>query len=276
MADKVSFKVGATNLRGKRAAFTPHPNRLVSAVIGNRQKLQALHMEKRIFIKRLKSDHSSNPVVIISERTPPKKVAFNPATDLRERIRYLRVLLDTKVHACVPIKFIDDELSPGLSSGGELNVIRSEVELLVDASAIPSELVVSLANANVDDIIKLSSVNLPEHARPVESDDVPLAVIKIPKGGDPASLGEEIDVRTQPHVSYQNSQSLDVRPLDPDAMNEVNVVQKSIDEDAFEDLILGVASDVVRIRCQNLLGKPSDHIKYILKCVSSATERNGV
>ena len=65
----------------------------------------------------------------------------------------------------IPVKFINEELSPGLKRGGVLNIVRRKVELRCPTDNIPKELVVDLNDLDIG-AIKISSINLPEDITP--------------------------------------------------------------------------------------------------------------
>ncbi|HCH57413.1 MAG TPA: 50S ribosomal protein L25, partial [Rhodospirillaceae bacterium] len=71
--------------------------------------------------------------------------------------------------------------SPGLRSGGVLNVVRYEVEVLCTADNIPPELSLQLAGLEIGDSIHASSVTLPDGVEFVISDrDFTIATIAAP------------------------------------------------------------------------------------------------
>ena len=65
--------------------------------------------------------------------------------------------------------------------GGVLNIVRRKIELKCAAENIPAEIVVDLANKEMNESIHISSVKLPEGAKPVISDrDFTIATIAAP------------------------------------------------------------------------------------------------
>ena len=61
----------------------------------------------------------------------------------------------------VPVRFVDEEESPGITRGGVVNIVRHDLELICDAAEIPEEIVISLKNFDVGDSIHISAVQLP-------------------------------------------------------------------------------------------------------------------
>jgi large subunit ribosomal protein L25 len=79
--------------------------------------------------------------------------------------------------------------------GGVLNIVRRKIELRCAAENIPSEIIVDLANREMNESIHISAVKLPEGAKPIISDrDFTIATIAAPtvvKEPEPAAAGTE-------------------------------------------------------------------------------------
>ena len=95
----------------------------------------------------------------------------------------------------MPVRFVDEELSPGIKRGATINIVRHEVELVVDAGNIPDEIVISLAGRDVPDSIHISQVTLPAGTTPAITDrDFTIATIAAPsamRSADDAAAGVE-------------------------------------------------------------------------------------
>jgi large subunit ribosomal protein L25 len=134
----------------------------------------------------LSTGHFMNTVVMIDfrgkpQRTLPKAVDFHPVTSRPIHVDFLRIGEHTKVHVAVPMRFDDEEDSPGLKRGGVLNVVVHELELVCDAANIPNEIHVSLAGLEIGDSIHISAVKLPDGVTPANTDeDFTVATIVAP------------------------------------------------------------------------------------------------
>ncbi|MBA4048331.1 MAG: 50S ribosomal protein L25, partial [Sphingomonas sp.] len=114
-------------------------------------------------------------------RTLPKDVAFDPVTDRPVHADFLRIGEHSTVTVEVPVRFTDEALSPGIKRGGVLNIVRHELELIVDAAMIPDDVEVSLKGFDVGDSIHISSVTLPNGAKSAIDDrDFTIATIVAP------------------------------------------------------------------------------------------------
>ena len=110
-----------------------------------------------------------------------RDVQLDPVSDVPIHADFLRVTAATQINVEVPVHFINEETSPGLKRGGVLNVVRHTIEILSRADAIPSELIVDLAIADIGDSIHISQIDMPEGATPAIADrDFTIATIAAP------------------------------------------------------------------------------------------------
>ncbi len=151
-------------------------------------------MEKENFLSKiikLKIDGKEENVL-------PKDISFDVITDEPIHIDFLRVVKGSSVIIEIPVKFINNEKSPGLKRGGVLNIVRRKVELKCPSENIPSELIVDLDGVDIGHSFKISSIKLPENVLPtITGRDFVIAtvaaptVIKEPEKPAEAAEGEE-------------------------------------------------------------------------------------
>jgi large subunit ribosomal protein L25 len=89
-----------------------------------------------------------------------QEISQNPVTDKLEHIDFLRVNEKTKVTIEVPVKFINESLSPGIKRGGVLNVVRYTVEVICPVSKIPEVFEFNLDGLEIGDSIHISHTNI--------------------------------------------------------------------------------------------------------------------
>jgi len=125
-------------------------------------------------IIRIKIDDKSINVL-------PRDVSFDPISDDPIHIDFLRIVKGAKVILEIPVKFINNENSPGLKRGGVLNIVRRNIELICPTENIPTELVVDLDGLEIGTSIKISSINLPENVKPtIQGRDFVIATVAAP------------------------------------------------------------------------------------------------
>jgi large subunit ribosomal protein L25 len=99
-------------------------------------------------------------------RVIPREVQLDPVKDLPVHVDFQRVGASGKIRVNVPVKFINEALSPGLKRGGVLNIVRHEVEVICPADAIPAVFEFNLEGLEIGRSIHISAVKMPEGVRP--------------------------------------------------------------------------------------------------------------
>ena len=70
----------------------------------------------------------------------------------------------------MPVRFDNEEASPGLKRGGVLNIVQHDLELVCDAADIPDEIHIDVTGLEIGDSIHISDVKLPKGAKPAIDD----------------------------------------------------------------------------------------------------------
>ena len=89
-----------------------------------------------------------------------QEISQNPVTDQLEHVDFLRVNDKTKVTIEVPVKFINESLSPGIKRGGVLNVVRYSVEVVCPVNKIPEAFEFNLDGLEIGDSIHISHTKI--------------------------------------------------------------------------------------------------------------------
>ena len=115
------------------------------------------------------------------EKVLPRDVAYHVTTNEPIHLDLMRIVSGAKIVIEIPVKFINNNDSPGLKRGGVLNIVRRKVELKCPADNIPEDIIIDLAGTDIGTSIKISSVKLPENVLPVISDrDFVIATVAAP------------------------------------------------------------------------------------------------
>ncbi len=110
-----------------------------------------------------------------------REVQVDPVRDLPIHVDLMRVDENTRIDVAIPVRFKNEDLSPGIKRGGVLNIVRHTVELYCPATAIPEFLEMSLEGLDIGDSIHISAFKLPEGVTPVITDrDFTVATIAAP------------------------------------------------------------------------------------------------
>ena len=114
------------------------------------------------------------------QKVLPRNISFDTVTDEPIHIDLMRIVKGGKIILEIPVKFINNELSPGLKRGGVLNIVRRKVELKCPTENIPTELIVDLEGLDIGTSIKISSINLPESVTPtIQGRDFVIATVAV-------------------------------------------------------------------------------------------------
>ena len=143
MSEQLTLPAEARDRAGKGASRALRRDGRVPAVVyGDKKEPLSVHVEEKLLAKMLSTGHFMNSVVMVDvggkpNRTLPKAVEFHPVTSRPIHVDFLRIGEHSKVTVAVPVRFDNEEASPGLKRGGVLNVVQHDLELVCDAAAHP-------------------------------------------------------------------------------------------------------------------------------------------
>ena len=209
MSEQLTLPAEARDRAGKGASRALRREGRVPAVVyGEKKEPLSIHVEEKLLTKMLHTGHFMNSVVMVdvggkATRTLPKAVDFHPVTSRPIHVDFLRIGEHSKVNVNVPVRFDNEEASPGLKRGGVLNIVVHDLALVCDASEIPEEIHIPLDGLEIGDSIHISQVKLPKGAKPAnEDEDFTVATIVAPSAmkqteeeaapeGEVPTVGEE-------------------------------------------------------------------------------------
>jgi large subunit ribosomal protein L25 len=204
MSEQLTLPAEARERAGKGASRALRRDGRVPAVIyGDKKEPLSVHVEEKLLTKMLSNGHFMNTVVMIdaggaAHRTLPKDVQFHPVSSRPIHVDFLRIGEHSQVHVNVPVRFDNEEASPGIKRGGVLNVVRHELELICDAAEIPDEIHVDLTGLDVGDSIHISAVQLPKGSvSAIDDRDFTIATLVAPS----SMKSEEGDTDEAPAAS---------------------------------------------------------------------------
>ncbi len=190
MSDITVISANQRDRVGKGSARAARRAGMVPAVIyGNKQPALGIELEARvirkiihepgIFSRLLKISVGGEEITVLT-----RDIQFHPVSDEALHFDFLRVSEKSTISVAIGVEFINDDKCPGLRIGGNLNVVRHEVELNCPANNIPEKIVVDLEGIKVGDSIHISAIELPEGVTPTITDrDFTVATLQSPGGG---------------------------------------------------------------------------------------------
>ena len=205
MSEQLTLPAETRDRAGKGASRALRRDGRVPAVVyGEKKEPLSIHVDQKALNKMRSTGHFMNSIVMVdvggkATRTLPKAVDFHPVTSQPIHVDFLRIGEHSKVHVNIPVRFDNEEASPGLKRGGVLNVVVHELEIVCDAASIPTEIHIALVGLEIGDSIHISQVKLPDGVVPANTDeDFTVATIVAPSAmkseEDEAATGAEGEV----------------------------------------------------------------------------------
>jgi len=174
-----------TNTKGEVNSLRINGN-VPAIVYGGTEQNQKVSVSKKIFKTLIEKENFLSNIITLnidgkSINVLPREIAYEPVKDELIHIDFLRIIKGAKIILEIPVKFINDDKSPGLKRGGVLNIVRRKVELKCPTDNIPKELVVDLENVDIGESFKISSIKLPENVTPtIQGRDFVVATLAAP------------------------------------------------------------------------------------------------
>ena len=128
-----------------------------------------------------------------------REVQLHPVKDTPVHVDLMRVNENTRIDVEIPVRFLNEEDSPGLKKGGVLNVVRHVVPVYAPATSIPEVFEIDVTGLDVGDTIHVSKIDLPNGVKLVTTDrDYTIATIAAPSAlrsadDDDAETADEAD-----------------------------------------------------------------------------------
>lgn len=172
MADMIELKATARPRAGKGAARAVRREGMIPAVIyGDKKDPETIAIDENELWKTVTKGKFLSSVFQIDIggrklRVLPRDVQLDPVKDRPVHVDFQRVAADGMIRVKVPVKFINELLSPGLKRGGVLNVVRHDVEVICPAEAIPPAFEFNLEGLEIGKSIHISAVTMPPNVRP--------------------------------------------------------------------------------------------------------------
>ncbi|MGY9000430.1 MAG: 50S ribosomal protein L25/general stress protein Ctc [Rhodospirillales bacterium] len=197
MADAINITAEARDRAGKGVARAARREGKVPAVIyGNKQdavsisingkELNGLINKPGFFTKVFEIDVAGNKHQVLA-----RDLQLHPVTDRPMHVDFLRFNENTKIVIEIPVSFINEAASPGLKTGGVLNIVRRELELRCSPVNIPQQIEIDLTGVEIGESIHIASLNLPLGAEPITDRDYTIATLAAPTVMTAADKAEE-------------------------------------------------------------------------------------
>ena len=216
MADTTIINGNLRNSTGKGTARAARrAGRIPAIIFGDKKETISIDIEEREYKKIMNQSGIFSRLLDLSvdgksNLVLTRDIQFHPVSENPLHVDFLRVGKGSNINVSVPVSFINEELSPGLKTGGVLNTVRFELELMCPADSIPEKIEINLEGLVVGDSIKISSVNLPDGVSSTITDrDFTIATIAAPTVMSEVSTEETAETEETEESSETDSESKD-------------------------------------------------------------------
>lgn len=172
MADVIAIKATARPRAGKGAARAVRREGKVPGVIyGEKQEPETVALDFNELVKIVQKGRFLSTVFEVDvggkkSRVLPRDVQRDPVKDFPIHVDFQRVGASSRVRVAVPMRFVNEGLSPGLKRGGVLNIVRHDVEVTCPPDRIPDFFEFDLNGLEIGRSIHVSAVTMPEGVKP--------------------------------------------------------------------------------------------------------------
>jgi large subunit ribosomal protein L25 len=170
------LKATARPRAGKGAARQARREGKVPAVIyGDGQPPETIALDYNELWKQVLKGHFTSTVFEVDvegkkNRVIPRDLQVDPVKDQPIHVDFLRIGKDGRIRVEVPVRFVNEALSPGLKRGGVLNIVRHDIEVTCPYDKIPAYFDVDLTGLEIGRSVHISSIKLPEGVAPTIKD----------------------------------------------------------------------------------------------------------
>ena len=174
-----------TKTKGQLSALRSKGN-VPAIMYGGKEENKKITLSKKQVNALIEKENFSSDVIILKldgkeYNVLARDITFDTISDEPLHIDFLRIIEGSKINLEIPVKFINQDKSPGLKRGGVLNIVRRKIELNCQTENIPKEIIIDLDNLDIGASIKISFVKLPENVKPIITDrDFVIATVAAP------------------------------------------------------------------------------------------------
>ncbi len=173
MSELIPLKATARPRAGKGAARQARRDGNVPAVIyGDNKTPETINLEYNALWKQVIKGHFTATAFELDVEGKKhivlaRDVQVCPVRDTPLHVDFQRVGKDGVIRVAVPVKFVNETLSPGLKRGGVLNIVRHEIEVYSPYDKIPEFFEIDLTGLEIGKSIHMSFVKKPDYITPV-------------------------------------------------------------------------------------------------------------
>ena len=173
MSGLTPLKATARPRAGKGAARQARREGQVPAVIyGDNKPAETISIESNTLWKQVLKGHFTSTAFNLdvdgkNHIVLARDLQLDPVKDFPLHVDFQRVGKDGIIRVAIPVRFVNEALSPGLKRGGVLNIVRHEVEFYAHYDRIPQFIEANLEGLEIGRSVHISAITLPDGLTPV-------------------------------------------------------------------------------------------------------------
>lgn len=212
------FEIEATlrSDKGKGASRRLRREEKVPGVVyGGGKEPASLTMAHKELSKSLKNEGFYSHILTLSvdgqaEKVVLKDLQRHPFKPLIMHVDFQRVRPDEKLYMHVPLHYLNEDKAPGVKEGGNISHIMTDVEVACLPDKLPEFIEVDIGNMQLNDILHLSDLKVPEGVELVElahENNRPVVSIHVQREEEPEEIPTEAPVTTEVPATAQKSEN---------------------------------------------------------------------
>jgi large subunit ribosomal protein L25 len=181
-----ALEVQSREQAGTGAARAARRAGAIPAILyGGKKDPEMLSVDQRLFMRELgRSGIFSRVFSLVNgakkQEVLVRDIQFHPVTSVPLHIDFVRVDKTHPITVKVPVVYVNEAASPGLKSGGVLNVVSHEIEVSCALGDVPDSITIDLTGLNFHDTIHAHEVSLPPKVSLPHGKDQVMATVVAP------------------------------------------------------------------------------------------------
>jgi len=206
MSQKIELTAEDRPDQGKGASRRLRRAGKVPAILyGGHRDPRAIALDHNALLHSLENEpvFSSILTLTVGDKSQPcilKDVQRHPHRNLLIHVDLQRIIEDEEIRVSVPLHFIGESVAPGVKAGGVSSRVMTELEISCLPKDLPGSIDVDVSAIELEGMLPLSAVPLPEGVQIVGGDEMleqPVFIIHRPRLEEPEEGVEESEAEGQ-------------------------------------------------------------------------------